>query len=225
MLQTRQQLTDGGGDVSHRCTTARAAASGGARLRQKRGEHGHRINSGLRWQCGVTMADKTIERVNSTATAGPGVLVDGRQSGRARDIARGATRALSARGFCSIPEVTLASGRRADLLALGEDGAIWIIEIKSSVEDFRADHKWADYRPWCDRLLFAVMPDFPVGLLPDDAGFMLADRFGGEIAREAPEHRLAAARRKAVMQRLARVAAGRLMSLADPEAVCEPRPW
>lgn len=151
-------------------------------------------------------------------------LADGRQSARARDISRGAQRALALRGFRAIPELVLASGRRADLAAIDEAGSIWIVEIKSSIEDFRTDAKWPEYRAWCDRLLFAVAPDFPLAVLPEDAGLILADRYGGEIMREAPEHRLAPARRKAVTLRLARVAAGRLMTMADPEAAYEPLP-
>ena len=151
-------------------------------------------------------------------------LADGRQSARARDISRGAQRALALRGFRAIPELVLASGRRADLAAIDEAGEIWIVEIKSSIEDFRTDAKWPEYRAWCDRLLFAVAPDFPLAVLPEDAGLILADRYGGEIMREAPEHRLAPARRKAVTLRLARVAAGRLMTMADPEAAYEPLP-
>ncbi len=151
-------------------------------------------------------------------------LTDGRQSERARAICRGAQRALAIRGFRAIPELSLASGRRADLAAVDEQGNIWIVEIKSSIEDFRADAKWWEYRDWCDRLLFAVAPDFPREVLPPDTGLILADRYGGEIVREAPEHKLPGARRKAVMLRFARVAAGRLMTLADPEAAYEPLP-
>jgi len=149
---------------------------------------------------------------------------DGRQSERALAICRGTQRALAFRGFRAIPELVLADGRRADLAAVDEAGAIWIVEIKSSLEDFRTDAKWPDYRAWCDRLYFAVAPDFPLEVLPEDTGLILADRYGGEIVREAPEHRLAGARRKAIMLRFARVAAGRLMTLADPEAAYEPIP-
>ncbi len=149
---------------------------------------------------------------------------DGRQSEKAREIARGSQRALALRGFRAIPELSLADGRRADLAAIDAAGEVWIVEIKSSIVDFRSDAKWPDYRAWCDRLLFAVAPDFPVEVLPDDTGLILADRYGGEIVREAPEHRLASARRKAIMLRFAQVAAGRLMTLADPEAAYEPLP-
>lgn len=152
-------------------------------------------------------------------------LADGRQSERARNISRGAQRALAARGFRAIPEVSLADGRRADLIAIDETGAIWIVEIKSSLEDFRTDAKWPEYRAWCDRLFFAVSTDFPRQVLPEDTGLILADRYGGEIVREAPEVRLAGARRKAVTLRICRVATGRLMTLADPERAYEALPW
>ena len=151
-------------------------------------------------------------------------LEDGRRSARARDICRGACRALALRGLRAVPELVLADGRRADLAAIDEVGDVWIVEIKSSLEDFRTDGKWPDYRAWCDRLLFAVAPDFPCEILPADTGLILADRYGGEIVREAPEHRLPPARRRAVTLRLARVAAGRLMTLADPAAALEPVP-
>lgn len=144
-------------------------------------------------------------------------LVDGRQSPAALDIARGARRLLFSHGLASLTEVSLANGRRADILALAEQGELWIIEIKSSVEDFRADHKWQQYREYCDRLFFAVDASFPQGLLPVDTGVIVADRYGGELLREAPVHLLAGARRKALMTRIARVGALRLLALADPE--------
>ena len=75
----------------------------------------------------------------------------------------------------------------------------------------------AEYRDWCDRLLFAVAPGFPVEILPEDTGLILADRFGGEIVREAPLHGLSGARRKALTLRFSRIAARRLTSLADPD--------
>ena len=148
-------------------------------------------------------------------------LADGRQSEAARQIARGARRCLFAHGFAAIPEVPLASGRRADLLALHRDGTLWIVEIKSSLVDFRTDRKWSQYREFCDRLLFAVLPDFPLEILPGDAGLIVADRFGGELIRSGPENRLPAARRKAVTARFARLAALRLLALADPDLALE----
>ena len=151
-------------------------------------------------------------------------LNDGRQSEAALAIRRGAARCLLAHGFAHACEVTLSTWRRADILAVHENGEIWIIEIKSSLADFRADQKWRDYRADCDKLYFAVAPDFPREVLPEDAGLIVADRYGGEILRPAPEHKLQAARRKQVTLRFARVSAMRLHALADPELGLEPPP-
>ena len=142
---------------------------------------------------------------------------DGRQSQTALGVALGARRLLASHGFASVTELTLASGRRADIVGLGPDGTIWIIEIKSSVADFRADGKWRDYRDFCDRFFFAVPEEFPTEILPADAGLVLADAFGAAVARDAPEHRLTPARRKAVTLRFAHAAAGRLHMLIDPQ--------
>ena len=147
---------------------------------------------------------------------------DGRQSAAAAEIARGVGRLLWSLGLASLTELPLANGRRADVVGLSDKGEFRIVEIKSSVEDFRADHKWPEYRDFCDRLYFAVGPAFPQQLLPLDAGLIVADRYGGEIAREAAEMRLPPARRKAMTLRFARVAALRLQSLADPEIRIEP---
>ena len=151
----------------------------------------------------------------------PDPLADGRQSPAARDIARGTRRCLLAHGFASIPELTLACGRRADIVALADGGEIWIVEVKSSLADFRVDQKWPDYRDDCDRLFFAVAPDFPRDVLPDDTGLIIADRFGAEIVRPAPEHKLSAARRKSVIARFSRAAALQLQAIADPDLARE----
>ena len=142
---------------------------------------------------------------------------DGRQSETALMIARGTRRLLRDLGFSSVTELTLASNRRADLVALGDDGTIWIVEIKSSIEDFRVDQKWPDYRLHCDRLFFAIPETVPTDIMPEDAGLILADSYGAAMLREAPEHRLAAATRKAMLVRVARTTAERLHRLADPE--------
>ncbi len=147
-----------------------------------------------------------------------GVPVDRRQSPTATAVCRGTSRLLRALGFSCIPEMPLASGRRADIVGLGPDGEIVIVEVKSSIEDFRADHKWPDYRLHCDRLFFATAAHVPLAIFPPEAGLILADGFGAEILREAPEHRLAAATRRSMLMRYARVAALRLQTLADPAA-------
>ncbi len=146
---------------------------------------------------------------------------DGRQSDAAFQICRGVVRLVALHGMAAATEVALANGRRADVMALGADGEIVVIEIKSCLEDFRSDAKWPEYRPFCDRLFFAVAPDFPREVLPEDAGLIIADRYGGEIVREAPVHKLPAARRKALTLQIARLSAFRLQSVIDPEARLE----
>ena len=141
---------------------------------------------------------------------------DGRQSETALVIARGTARLLRSLGYSCISELPLPSGRRADLVALNERGEIWIVEIKSSVEDLRSDQKWHEYRAHCDRLFFAFTQDLPCDIFPKDTGLIVADAFGAQIVCEAPEHRLHASTRKSMMLGIARAAALRLQSLIDP---------
>jgi hypothetical protein len=144
-------------------------------------------------------------------------LVDGRQSETALAIARGTARYLHALGYCVVSELPLPSGRRADLVALGGDGEIIIVEIKSSVADFRADQKWMDYRRHCDRLFFATHAGVPGDIFPAEAGLIVADAFGASIVSEAPEQRIPAATRRSVTLRFAHAAALRLQAVADPQ--------
>lgn len=125
-------------------------------------------------------------------------------------LARGVQRLLIDRGYAPVLELTLANGRRADVAGLSSKGEIVIVETKSGVEDFVVDVKWPDYRDYCDAFYFAVAPEFPQTLIPDDCGLIVADGFGGEILREGTRHPLAPARRKAMTLHFARVAAWRL---------------
>lgn len=159
------------------------------------------------------------------AAPDPLVSLAGRQAQTAQGIARGVSRCLASHAFCAVPEVTLANSRRADLMAISDVGEIWIIEIKSSVEDFRADQKWPEYREYCDRFFFAVETSFPRQLIPDGVGLILADRFGGEVVRPAPAHKLVAGRRKAVLTLFARTAGLRLHSALDPDMRRYVRDW
>ncbi len=134
-------------------------------------------------------------------------------------LARGVARALREMGFATVEELVPAPGLRVDLMALGPKGQVWVIECKSCRADFHADRKWQNYLPWCDRFFWAVDADFPVGLLPEESGLILADAYGGEIIRMGPETPLAPARRKAVLQGFARHAALRLQALRDPAGV------
>ena len=140
------------------------------------------------------------------------------RSATAAAVARGTTRLLQALGCTALCELSLPSGRRADIVALGRTGELWIVEVKSSIADFQADHKWHDYRPHCDRLFFATGPEVPLTIFPATVGLIVADRFGGQLMREAPEHRIPAATRRAMTLRFARAAAYRLQALLDPTA-------
>jgi hypothetical protein len=144
------------------------------------------------------------------------VAFDGRQSPIAAEIQRGVCRALRTLGHSVVTELALANGRRADVVALSPGGDIWIVEIKSCLIDYQTDGKWTEYLPHCDRLYFAVAPDFPIEVIPGEAGLMLADRYGAHLAREPVEERLNAARRKAMMLCFARAAALRLQRHLDP---------
>src|SRR6266404_7667538 len=133
-------------------------------------------------------------------------------------LARGICRALDQLGYASLLEFPLANGQRADILALGRTGDLVIVEIKSSVADFRADRKWTGYRDFADRLYFAVPNDFPALLIPEECGLIVADAFGAAVLRHGALIRLAPARRRALTLRFAQAAANRLRRQLDPEA-------
>lgn len=146
----------------------------------------------------------------------PEGLSDGRQSPRALAIRRGVARHLGTLGATCLFEASLANGRRSDVIALFPDGRIEIIEVKSSIADFNADHKWPDYGDFCDAFWFATAPDVPQDIFPSDEGLMIADAYGAHIVRQPKLFKLHASRRKALTLRLARLAASRLQRLDDP---------
>ena len=132
-------------------------------------------------------------------------------------LARGICRALEQLGYASLVEFPLINGRRADIHGLGKAGDLLIVEIKSSVADFRADHKWASYRDFADRLYFGVPDHFPQGLIPEECGLMVADPFGAAVLRDGRMTPLNPNRRRALTLRFARIAAARLRRCLDPE--------
>lgn len=129
-------------------------------------------------------------------------------------VTRGAARLLADLGYAPLAEVTLPNGRRADLMALSPRGEIVIIEVKSGLEDYRVDRKWHEYMPYCDRFAFAVAPEFPQEILPEEPGLLVCDGFGGAVLREAPVAPLAGARRKALTIAFGRLAAMRAAGVA-----------
>ena len=130
------------------------------------------------------------------------------------NVTRGAARLLVDLGYAPLAEVTLPNGRRADLMAVSRKGELAIIEVKSGIEDYRVDRKWHEYLPYCDRFAFAVAPEFPQHILPEEPGLIVCDGFGGAVLREAPATPLAPARRKALTIAFARLAAMRAMGVA-----------
>jgi hypothetical protein len=127
-------------------------------------------------------------------------------------VTRGAARLMTDLGYAPLLEVGLPNGRRADVMALGPRGEI--CEVKSGLEDFRVDRKWGEYRPYCDLFFFAVAPEFPADILPDEPGLIVADAFGGAVVRDAVSIPLAPARRKALTIGVARL--GALRTLREP---------
>ena len=131
-----------------------------------------------------------------------------------RLLARGVQRLLIDRNYAPVLELTLGNGRRADVAAIGPKGEIVIVETKSGVEDYVVDFKWPEYRDYCDAFYFAVTEAFPLALIPEDAGLIVADGFGGAVLREASSTPLAPARRKALTLAFARLAALRAAGVA-----------
>ncbi len=135
-----------------------------------------------------------------------------------QELARGVSRHLASLGWVTVEELVPSRGLRVDVMALGPKGEIWVVECKSGRADFMSDSKWQGYLEWCDRFFWAVDSDFPVELLPDDTGLIIADAYDAEIIRTGPEVRLAPARRKVMVQTFATHAARRLQGLRDPGA-------
>lgn len=134
-------------------------------------------------------------------------------------IARGVCRLLASHDFSCLEEFVPSRGMRMDVMALGPKGELWCVECKSSRADYASDSKWQGYLEYCDRFFWGVGPEFPIDLLPEETGLILADAWGGEIVRMPEVSRLSGARRKAVTLKLARDTARRLMALRDPGAV------
>ncbi len=134
-------------------------------------------------------------------------------------IRRATARLCAQLGWVPLHEVPLPNGRRADLLALRPDGGFTCIEVKSCARDFLSDAKWPEYRAYSDALFFAVDAEFPLALLPEDAGLMVSADGEAALLREGVAHPLAPARRRALLHRFATLAAARLAALEDPGGV------
>lgn len=140
---------------------------------------------------------------------------------RTAAIRRAAARLCLRLGWAPLHEVRLANSRRADILALRQDGGFVCIEVKSGPRDYLADGKCTGYQPWCDQFFFAVDTDFPRHILPPESGLIIAAGGEAEIAREPPPVRLPAAQRRSLTHNFARLAATRLAAAEDPAGIAE----
>lgn len=168
---------------------------------------GNRIPTGLR------RVSVSFYAAGMDSAADPLPLMPGQR------LARGVARLLRSLDHAALPEFVPARGLRVDLISVGPKGEIWIVECKSSRADFTTDRKWQGYLEWSDRYFWAVDSDFPVDLLPEGTGLILADPYGAEILRMAPETRLAGARRSRLTRDIARAAALRMQASGDPEVL------
>ena len=134
----------------------------------------------------------------------------------AHRLCRGVRRLLWSQRFASITEFPLANGRRADIFGVTDTCDIAIVEVKSSIVDFRTDQKWPEYRAYCDTFYFAVGEDFPQELIPDHCGLIVADAFAAAIIRPSPIEKLPTPRRKTLIHSFGQLAAARLHRLEDP---------
>ena len=145
----------------------------------------------------------------------------------AQDVARGICRLFARNDIWCLAEMPLRNGRRADLMGIDPKGRIVIVEIKVSRADLLGDGKWPDYLDFCDRFFWGPPPGLDRNPLesedyrPDCCGIIVADGYDAEILRPAPSHPLAAARRKVEVERLARAALRRQLSVLDPDCA----PW
>src|SRR3990170_5520683 len=141
---------------------------------------------------------------------------------RAMAVARGICRLFARNDIWALAEMPLRNGRRADLMGVDGKGHIVIVEIKTARGDLLGDGKWPDYLEFCDRFYWGLPPELDRACLegadfrPDCCGVIVADEYDAEILRPAPSHPLAAARRKAEVERLARTALRRQLVALDP---------
>ena len=136
-------------------------------------------------------------------------------------VRRAAARLCLRLGWAPLHEVRLTNGRRADILALQPGGGFACIEVKSGLRDYLADNKWLEYQPFCDQFFFAVDADFPRDILPPETGLIICAGREADLWREPLAVRLPPARRKALTERFAWLAAGRLAALEDPMGVAD----
>ena len=162
-----------------------------------------------------------VEAMDESLLVSDGVTADAALV-EARAVARGIGRLFARNDIWCLPEMPLRSGRRADLMGIDAKGHLVIVEIKVSRADLLGDGKWTDYLDHCDRFYWGLAPHLDracleePGFLPQRCGLIVADGYDAEILRPAATVPLAAARRKAETERLARAALRRQLAMIDP---------
>lgn len=140
----------------------------------------------------------------------------------AGDVARGIGRLFARNDIWCLAEVPLKNGRRADLMGIDAKGLVVIVEIKVARADLLGDAKWPDYLDYCDRFYWGLPPTLDRAPLdgeayrPESCGVIVADGYDAEILRPAALEPLAPARRKTLVECLARIAMRRHTGLIDP---------
>ena len=130
-----------------------------------------------------------------------------------RLLTRGVCKLFQDLGFGTLTEFKLANGRRVDVMAIDRNGEFVIVEIKSTVADFRGDRKWHEYLPFCERFYFAVPSGFPVEMMPEDCGLIVADPYDAAVRRESNHQKLNTNRKRRQLIRFALAASDRLRQL------------
>jgi hypothetical protein len=128
-------------------------------------------------------------------------------------LTRGVCRLFQSLGFGTLTEFKLSNGRRVDVMAIDRNGDFVIVEVKSTVSDYRGDRKWHEYLPFCERFYFAVPQGFPLHLLPDDCGLIVADPFEAAVRRESLAQKVNASRKRRQLIRFALAASDRLRNI------------
>ena len=129
-------------------------------------------------------------------------------------VTRGVCRLFHNLGFGTLTEFKLSNGRRVDVMAMDRNGDFVIVEVKSSVADYRADRKWQQYLAFCDRFYFAVPTGFPFEMMPDDCGIIVADPYDAAVRRECTIKKLNANRKRRQLINFAIAASGRLRQIS-----------
>ena len=130
-----------------------------------------------------------------------------------RLLTRGVCNLFQDLGFGTLTEFKLASGRRVDVMAIDRNGEFVIVEVKSTVADFRSDRKWHEYLAFCERFYFAVPAGFPVEMMPKDCGLIVADPYAAAVRRESLTRKLNTNRKRRQLIRFALAATNRLSNL------------